>query len=174
MPKAPSAFEIEAAMAALKRAHDRLVDQSLIRDESEISTALDMSWAEVDDILARLLRAASWCGGMAEEADARAKQAASRSGRYKEREKVLRQEIADLMQILGRKQFATGDISCHLNSGVRGVRVTDRLALDEKYLSEHSLPTPNIRAIRADLEDGVIVEGAELSNAQPFLVIQKG
>ena len=97
----------------------------------------------------------------------------AREERFDERGRVLRQQIMDLMQTLGRKRFTAGDIGCRINPGIPSIQVTDQTMLDKKYFNEPPLPTVSKRALRADLEQGVVVEGAILSNASPYLILER-
>lgn len=173
MTKAPSAFAIEAALSALKNARDQIANDDLDMDELELSAALAETSDQVDDILARLLRAAEFCGSMAEEANQRATMIKEREARFDRRAAVLRQQVLDLMQTLGRKRFAAGDIGCRIAPGIASVRVTDQTLLDKKYFNEPPLPTVSKRALREDLVQGVVVDGAVLSNPSHFLVIER-
>jgi hypothetical protein len=173
MTKAPSAFEIEAALATLNRVREQLVNEELEIDEMELSASLAAQEDVVDDILKRLIRAAQFCGSMAEEASQRAIMIKAREARFDARAAVLRQQITDLMLTLDRKHFVAGDIGCRINPGVPGVRVTDHTLLDRKYFNDPPPPTVSKRALREDLVQGVVVEGAVLSNPEAFLILER-
>lgn len=170
--KPPSAFAIEQAMAVLNQARERILTDDAIDDELTLARELDDASADVQDILGRLLRASVHCSDMAFVAAQREADLKQRKDRYLARMKVLRQEATDLMLSLGSKKVSFPDLSAAINPGRQSVIVSDMSRLPEKYKEVSTSILPNKAEILADIMQGVVVEGAELRNPQPYVTIR--
>lgn len=165
MPDAPSAWRIEKALAAWNeaRGHYQLdgVEEMFIEGTSDIKA-----------IIASLVRGAESDGAMAGVCQAAMAGNATRMKRFESREAKKREIILQLMDILGMKSEDFGDVSVSMSPGMSSVVITDEAALPAEYVTEKTVRTPDKRAIKADLEQGVVIEGACLSNAVPFITIR--
>jgi hypothetical protein len=170
--KAPSGWRVETAMSAWQSARARLLDEDpdLARDEAALTELLGEAEGDVKDVLARLVRAALHAEQMQDLAFIRAAQLKSRGERFAKRADQMRAVALAIMEALGEKRFNQPDFSITVAKGRTSVVITDEDAAAKAY--PHVTIKPDRKAIRADLEQGVVVEGAFLSNGMPTLQIR--
>jgi hypothetical protein len=87
----------------------------------------------------------------------------------------MRATLLDLLQFLG-DEYKGGlhlpDVDVDFRkSPVRAV-VASAAELPDEYVTVETVRGPKLAAIKADLEQGVVIPGASLSNAQPVLVVR--
>jgi hypothetical protein len=172
-PRAPSGWQIERAMSAWQRLRASLLDDpDLIADEAVIAAALTAAEAQDPrDLLDRLIDAAVWTRLRAEEADALADDMTARRDRYAQRLDWLKQTIEALMTELDIPKRRASLGQTYFGGATQSVVITDEQALADEYV--RITREPNKTAIRADLDQGVVVEGAVLSNPHRPLVVRK-
>jgi hypothetical protein len=172
--KAPSGWKIETALSAWQSARARLLDEDsdLARDESALTELLGEAEGDVKDVLARLVRAALHAEQMCEMAEGRAEQIATRAKRYEARGIQMRAVALAMMEALGAKRFEQPDFTMTLAKGRASVVITNEAAIPSTYMRVKTEKTPDKAAMKADMDQGVVIEGAFLSNGMPQLRIK--
>jgi len=163
---APSAWTIQSVLAIAHATLARMeAEGTLSTDEADLAATLREEVPEVDTLILRLLRAAA-------EADADARAILQRTRALDEREKRFirqnREYRADeygILDVLGLSKWRHAEYSVSLSAGRPGVVVTDEAALPDAYTKIERVP--DRAAIKAALEAGEVVPGAELANAMP-------
>jgi hypothetical protein len=84
----------------------------------------------------------------------------------------LREQMAVAMMEGNTGPIKDAAVSLSARIGPRRVVISDELALPNGYLKAKTTYTPDKDAIRAELEAGRPVAGAQLSNGQPMLTLR--
>ena len=167
---APSAWTIQAVMAIANATLERMAqDGTLDTDEAALMEALREGGADVHELLVRLLRARG-------EADANMKAIADRMEamrgrveRFHRQAEEYRAAAYSILDALGLTKWRNAEFSASVSPGRPGVIVTDEAALPDRFV--RVVRQPDKAAIKAALEQGEVVEGAELSNGLPQMRI---
>lgn len=172
MMDAPSGYRVEQALSAWHSARSRLLteDADLAHDEAALSELLGSEEGDVRDVLARLLRAACMATLMANSAGEMANEIKARQDRYKRRADSMRGTAFAIMDALGERRLELPDLTASIRAGTPSVIITDEAALPAEYI--RITKAPDKAAILADLKQGVVVEGAQLSNGIPSLAVR--
>lgn len=172
-PRGPSPMTIELCIAAWQRARAHLAgDPDLADDENAISNALgaDPGAMHPDDLIRRIVRAIAFATMRRVEAKRMTGTYRARDQRYAKRLTALRGELLDLMQILRYPRFMALEGTVSVARGAPSSVITDEQAIPMQYVTMKRVL--NLQAILDDLKQGVLIEGAYLSNAAPKLVIK--
>lgn len=167
-----SAFRIEQAMAAWQSARSRLLadDADLVHDESALADLLGPEEGEIETILARLLRAARHAKSMSDGAAELIEDMQARKSRYARRNEALRGTAFAIMDALGKKKTELPDITASVRAGQPSVIITDENSIPDIYVRiERKIDRATILSA---LKSGLTVDGAELSNSGPSLMIR--
>lgn len=168
MSIAPSAWTISAAVAAAQSALHRLEAAGDIdTDEAAALDVLDREAPEIDDVLARLLRAMDEAKHNAKAADARIDALAQRSDRYRRQAEEYRRTVFAILEALGVRKWRGAEFTVSVADGRPSVVITDADALPSRFV--RTKVEPDKAALKAALEAGEIVCGAMLSNSLPTL-----
>lgn len=168
---APSAYQIEQAMAAAMAAAARIqADGAEATDEAELLAALAAEGAPIDDILTRLIRAAMEADALAEAATARIEAITERRARFRNHRDTWRAAAFAVMDALGLKTLKAADFTASVSAGRPAVIVTDEAAIPADYVKTTTVIDK--AALAAALRQGEVVPGAELSNPIPSLTIR--
>ena len=172
--KAPSAWKMEQAFAALQSARARIAQDGELIDDAT-GEILDVSRIEGDAValLHQTLRAAAEADAMAKLADARMDDLKARRDRYKARSEALRGAAFAAMDVLELQRVELPDLTASMARGVPQVVITDETALPDAYV--RIVPeqrAPDKTAIAASLKQGIVIPGAELSNSLPRLMLR--
>jgi hypothetical protein len=173
--RAPSAWQLEHAMSAVEQLRARYAaDPDLLEDEMVVATALAKADAEqtAAKLLDQAIDALIWIERREAEAETLRKEMTARRDRYRDRAAQVRALIGDLMGGLEierrRAKLATASIS----EGQAGLILTDEQLIPDEYWKTPErvlMRTP----LKDDLEQGVVVPGAVLSNPSPVLTIRR-
>ena len=98
------------------------------------------------------------------EADELSKAMAARKARYKQRGEMLRRELLDILLLLGRPRFVATEGTVSVRTIPGSLVITDEELIPDAYMIEKVVRTPDKRALEADLAQGVVIDGATLSN----------
>lgn len=172
MAEVPSDWKIMQALAAWRDARNRLLGADLWADENELGVLLETEGGNVSEIVHRLLRAALNCMDMAEAADRRVDELTARRDRYKARNESLRTTALQLMETLGEKRFVFPDVTATIRAGRVGVKIIDLTAIPTEYKRTTTEVAPDKAKLLADLNEGVVIDGAELSNGAASITIR--
>jgi hypothetical protein len=173
-PHAPGPLTIERCVAAFQRVqHALTADDELAADEAPLADiyAADPNILSPDQLLCRFIAAIAFAEARADEVKAFAAGMAKRSARYTARANAMRGELLEVMLALERRSFTGSPFgTASVKAGLGAARVLDEAKLPEEYWRVKR--EVDRAALRADLRQGVIVEGAELSNPMPVLAIK--
>jgi hypothetical protein len=171
----PSPDAIMRCIAAVQRAQAALAnDDELASDEQVLALALDFdpTMLRPDDMLRRTVEAIVSAEDQAELAERKARQMKARQARYEARAMVFRTEMLDMMLALERARFTGsphGTVS--VIPGRPKPHIPDESRLPEEYFRTEIVRTLDRRELLDDLKQGVVVEGATLTNGPPYLRI---
>lgn len=182
MPRAPSAWQIEQAVAAYQRAlatlssnaegGGRQLTNDFVADEQVILHTLDGEPVEHPlKLLEHVIDACAWATIRAEEADTMHKAFRFRRDRYLARRDLLKQLTFDLFEILGERARSGQLASAHLATSKPGVVIIDEQLLDDRFVQIKRIP--NKTTIRQALDDGEVVDGAVLSNPATIVAVRR-
>jgi hypothetical protein len=163
----PNAWQVEQAMSAWNSARERLAAET---GEDDISALLRDETQDVNDILARALRAADEAKRNAQAAKDRMADIKARADRFARQEEALRSLAFSIMDVLGERKFALPDLTASIRPGQPSALIVDPDAVPDEYVKVTR--APDKAAILADLKQGVVIAGAELSNSMPSLQIR--
>lgn len=172
-PPVPSSWQLERAVSAwqqLRELYDS--DHALFEDEEVISAALaDGEITHPDVLLERAIDALVWVERREVEADDLRRDVIARRDRYRARAVTIRKVIEDLMRALEMKSRRAKWGAASIAMGRPSLVLTDEQLVPAEYFKvERTLMrTPLID----DLEQGVVVPGAVMSNPAPVLRIRK-
>lgn len=168
----PSGYRIEQAMSVWEAARERLLSGELAQDEAALTEILGAAEGEVDDVLARVLRAVVFAEDMEEAAAERAKAIAARKQRYAQRGEYLRGVAMAIMDVTGKRKAELGDLTASVTSGRQVLRITDADAIPDKFVEVVTERKPDKAVLLSTLKAGEAVEGCELSNGSPSISIR--
>jgi hypothetical protein len=161
----PSAYTIERVVATWQRSREALLaDRELANDEQAIIRQLDVDPETVhpDALIERLVRAIAFTTGRREETKAFELMLAERRRRYEKRLEDMRTDLFTLMQLLEYRSFPALAGTVSLRKGAPSVLVTDEEAIPDEYKKVKKYVQK--KKLLDDLKQGVLVEGAFLSN----------
>lgn len=168
---APSAYQLEQAMAVLLSARERLLTEEpdLADDDKLFQDMLD---GETDalDVLRRVIRASIEAKALAQAAQARIDEIRERKERFMRRSDALRGMAFAAMDALGLRKMEEGDFTASLRPGQPAVVITDETRLPEAFVRVKREPDKAL--ISAALKAGQNVDGAELSNGMPTITVR--
>jgi hypothetical protein len=171
--RAPSAWAVEQAMAALLQARERLLAEAPDITEDE-KLLLDSIEGEADGdpfaVIDRLVAAAIHAADMAEIAHVRATELAERKARFKRRNEQLRAILLDMISALDIKRIERPTYTASIGQGPAKVIVTDDTALPNNLM--RITRAPNLSAIADALKAGEQIDGATLSNPPMRLTLR--
>lgn len=168
---APSAWTISAAMAAAQSALSRLeASGDVDTDEAAALAVLREEAPDIDDVIARLLRARGEARAYAEALDARVDDLTQRRDRYARQSEEYRRTVFAIMDALGVRKWQSAEFTVSVSDGRPGVVITDESAIPPKYFR----PRVEIdrTEIRRALEAGETVPGAEIANGMPTMTVR--
>ena len=171
--KQPGVYAIQAAMTAMLRAKERLLqlDETIADDERLMLDLIDGE-AEGDPfaVIDRLVAAAVEAADLAELANVRATELAERKARFSRRNERLRGVVLDMLEALGVTRLERAQYTASIGNGPAKVIVAEDAVLTDEYV--RITRTPNKTAIGDALKTGEIIEGAVMSNPQPRLTLK--
>lgn len=171
MQSAPSGYQIETVLAAWNDLRARLIEADP-EDAPELADLLNNENSNVDDMLARLIRAVVHSDGLIKLATSRIDDIKHRRERYENRSAGLRGTVLQLMEVTGRRALDLGDVTAYVRPGREAVVITDAALLPAEYVRTKTETMPDKVKIGADLREGVVIDGAMLSNPMPTLTIR--
>jgi Siphovirus Gp157 len=172
-PRGPSPYTIEQCVSAWQRARAQLAgDPDLADDENAISAALGAfpGVQHPDEVIRRIVRAVMFATTREAEAKVLTGTYRARQARYAKRLAVLRGELFDLMSIMNYSQFKAMEGTVSIARGRPSAVITDEEKIPMKYVK--MIREINRTALKDDLQQGVVIEGAYLSNAGQVLKIK--
>jgi hypothetical protein len=172
-PRVPSGLQLERSVSAWQQLREiYAADPGLADDEEVIRAALaDSETMHPDVLLDRAIDALVWIERRETEADDLRREVIARRDRYRARSETIRGIIESLLTALELKSRRAKWGAASMAAGRPSLVLTDeQLVPDQYFKTERTLMrTPLID----DLEQGVVVPGAVLSNPHPVLRIRK-
>ena len=168
----PSGYRIEQAMSVWEAARERLLSGELAQDEAALTEILGEAEGDVEDVLARVLRAVVFAEDMEEAAAERARAIAARKQRYAQRGEYLRGVAMGIMDAIGKRKAELADLTASVTAGRQVVRITDADAIPDKFVEVVTERKPDRAVLLSTLKAGEAVEGCELSNGSPSISIR--
>ena len=160
---APSAWTIQAAMAAAQSALSRLqATGDVDTDEAAALAVLAEEAPDVDVVITRLLRAMGEANGAAGMVDGRINALEMRRDRYHRQADEYRRTVFAILDALGVRKWKSAEFTVSVTDGRPGVVITDESALPDAFVRVER--TPNKTAIKEAMERGEVVPGAEMTN----------
>jgi hypothetical protein len=174
-PAVPSAWSLERAVSAYQQIRAALdADPDLEADEAVINAALAAADAQHPEaLLERLIDAAVWMQRREDEADELRKEVTARRDRYATRRETIRLTITELLEVLDKKSHRGRLGLASVVMAPPSVVITDDEALPDEYVRIAIARSPNKTLIREDIDNGVVIPGATLSNSAPILRIKR-
>lgn len=170
--KVPSGYVVQQVLSAWQSARARLMDADPDLDEAALDEILGPKTGDVEEILARVLRASLEAKDLAEAAGRRRKFITERERRFDAREESLRGLAFALMDTLGKRKFELGDVMARVQQGRDKVEITNVDDVPDAYCEIVVTRKPERTMILADIKAGRPVPGAKLSNGMPYIVIK--
>jgi hypothetical protein len=172
MNDAPSGYRIAQALAAWQSARARLLaeDSALEHDQAALDELLGAESGDVEDVLARLLRAARDAKAMAESTAGLIEDMQARKARFARRNEAFRATAFAVMDALGRTKMELPDITASIRAGQPSVQITDEDAVPDLYVE--TVRKIDKQTIASVLKSGGEVPGAVLSNSLPSLSLR--
>jgi hypothetical protein len=172
--KAPSAWQIERAFAALTQVRDRLLaEDATLPEDQRLWQDMIEGEAEGDPlaVIDRVIRAAIDAEMLADLAHVRKTELSEREARFKRRCEQFREVAFRLLDALEIRHRETPDFTAWIGAGRQRVIITDDTKLPESLVRVKREPALSL--IAAGLKAGEQIEGAALANGGPSLTIRK-
>ena len=168
---APSAWTIQAVMAIANATIERMAREgTLDTDEAALMEALREGGADVDGLLVRLLRAMVEARVNSDALEKRITDMETRQQRFNRQYEEYRAAAYSILDALGLTKWRNAEFSVSVSAGKPGVIVTDEAALPDRFV--RVVRSPDKAAIKAALEQGEVVDGAELQNSIPTMTVR--
>lgn len=172
--KPVSSYKIEQAMSAWLSARARLLndDADLARDENALTELLGDETADVESILARLLRGALHAEAMAAAAGEQVENLKSRQVRFKARGQAMRSTAFEVMEAVGRSKVELPELTASIRKGQQSAMIVDEAAIPDIYVEIVETRKIDRAVILSTLKSGQDVPGCLLSNGLNSLTIR--
>ena len=171
--KIPSAFQIEKALSLWNAAKSEVLDEELDGDTRTLVELLGGDYQDPSTLLRQVIRGAIYNDDMASMCEQWIDRGTERLKRFQARRDRLRKVAEQLSEVLGEPKINEHDFDTGFSAGREFVHVTDIDALPSEYKVTTANVAPDKRKIAADIKQGVVIEGATLSNAPPVFFIRK-
>lgn len=152
---------VRATLANLEAAGDT--------DADDLAALLSEEVPELDALVLRIVRARQEALANESAVYKRIDDLNTRRQRYGRQAEALRSLLFSILQTLGLPKWRHAEVSISLSPGRPGVVITDEAALPDDLVRVKR--EPDKAAIRARLEAGETVAGAELRNTMPIMRI---
>jgi len=164
-----NAWQLQQAIFALRSGAQRLLET----DEDlhvSLPDELPEEVAAVRNAVVAVARQAREAKALHEMAKKMAQETADRARRFEHRAEQLRGLVFAAMDALGTAKIEAPDVTLSLRAGSPAVVITDETKIPDEYWKVTR--TVSLSAIRDDIKQGVVVEGAEMQNGMPSLIIK--
>jgi hypothetical protein len=168
----PSGYRVEQAMSVWTAARARLLadDSGLEHDEAALDELLGAAEADVEQVLARLLRAARDAKAMAEASAGLIEDMQARKARFARRNEAFRATAFAIMTALERSKVEMPDLTASIRAGQPSVQIVNEEEIPDLYV--HMERRIDKQTIASVLKSGGEVPGAALSNSLPTLSLR--
>ena len=172
--KVPGGYKIEQALSSWMSARARLLseDAELAHDGAALTELLGTEDGNVQDILARLLRAAVHATSMASAAADQIEAIKGRQDRYKRRAEAMRSTAYAVLDAIGQVKVELPDLTASIRKGTQSAMIVDEAAVPDIYVEVVTTRKIDKAVILSTLKAGQDVPGAFLSNGLSSLTIR--
>ena len=162
-------WQLQQAIFTLKTGAHRLAQED---PDLTVSVAEDLpeELAAVQNAVIAVARQAREARAMAEAAKAMADETAGRAARFMRRHDAMRGVLLAALDALGTRKIEGPDVTVSLRAGTPAPVITDEAQIPDAYW--RTVRTLDKAALREDLKQGVVVDGAELANGLPSVTIR--
>lgn len=168
---APNAWQLMQVVSIAQATLLRLVQSGAVdSDEEALLDALRPEVPEVDDVLVRLLRAMGEAKANGDAVAERVRDLNARSARAARQAEEYRSAVYAILDALGMTKWRHAEFTVSVSAGRPGVAITDVDALPAGYV--RVTRSPDKAAIKAAMEQGEVIPGAEWQNSIPTLTIR--
>jgi hypothetical protein len=136
----------------------------------DINELLPEETAAVQDAIVGVLRAAKEADALSSAAAAMELDIAQRKVRFRVRTERLRGIAFAAMDALGIKKMELPDMTVSIQAGRPSLQITDEKTIPDQYWRVKRELDRTL--IASELKEGVVIEGAELSNSMPHIVVR--
>jgi hypothetical protein len=174
--RGPGPTTIMRALEAWHEARQTLAASADIEtDEGAIMAALDADPTALspDQLLGRVCRALTVCLLRVDESEELAAIMHARQLRYVARAATLRTEAYQLMQIFEKRVFHAPEGTFSFRKGTDSALITDEGLIPDEYWEVVQVRKLDRAKLLEDLADGLVIEGAALSNGAPTLAFRR-
>lgn len=170
----PSAWRVQQIVSLARQTLDSLreIHGLVIEDEDEALAALAEEGVDVETVLSMLGRAALDAKADVEAANARLAALCGRRDRAARREEVLRETLLAALQAVGMQSHKDAEFTASWRHGKPKLLITDETRLPADLITEKITLEPDRQAIRAALDAGELIPGAQLSNGNSILTLR--
>jgi Gp157 protein len=170
----PSPISIEVAMSIAMAALSRLRESNLLdsddTDDAAVLKVLEGHGVEVANLLERVVAAALEAEKLEEACAQRIDDLVTRRQRFAHLGEAWRGTALAMMDALDIKRHRAPEFTLTLGDGLQKVMIEDEAKLPEEYW--RITREPNKIAIKDDLQQGVVIPGAELGIGAPRLIVR--
>lgn len=170
--RTPTPYQIEQAMSVAAHVKARLVadDPEAAEDHRLLADTIDGETGALD-IVRALIRHSIEAQSLADAAKERAAELKARRERFERRVEAARATVLAMLEALDwREKIEEPDFTASISKGRPSVRITDETALPDTVVRIKS--EPDKTAIKAAIDAGHVVPGAELSNGAATLTVR--
>jgi Gp157 protein len=169
-----SGYRIQQALSSWQSARARLLreDAELAHDEAMLAELLGDETENVQDILARLLRAAVHATAMASAAADQIETIKGRQDRYKRRAETMRSTAYAIFDAVGTTKMELPDLTASIRRGTQSAMIIDEAAVPDKFVEIVTTRKIDKAVVLSTLKAGEEVPGCFLSNGLPSLAIR--
>ena len=152
----------------------QLADQLRADLGDDEETLLDTLDGETDilDIADALIREMTEADAMSDAAHAQAQALLTRSGRFAARVEARKKALGALLDATGTKKLERPQATVSRRAGAISVRITDEEAVPTQLCTIKTIRTPDKKSIRAMIEAGEAVPGAELVRGEDGVTVR--
>lgn len=170
--RTPTPYQIQQAMAVAAAVKERIIadDPEAVEDYKLLADMIDGE-SDALDIVRALIRHSIEAQALASATKARIDDLKARRDRFERRVETARNTAFAMLEALEwREKIEEPDFTAAIGKGRMSVQITDEALLPERLVRIKR--EPDKTAIAAELKDGDVVPGAELSNGGAVLVVR--
>lgn len=171
---APSAYAIEATVVAWQRLRAQLMRDNPEMDQETLDDITGREAADIETIQVRLVRARQEKRRFIAAIKADRDELAARSARFEREVERINAALMGTMIATGRKTAVLPNATITITTASARPRITDETKIPEQYVTTETVTVRKVNtpALYNDLIDGLVVDGAELSNPIPHITVR--
>jgi hypothetical protein len=163
-------LQIAIVTSAIRSRVAELTQADEETDAAALLATIARDVPEASDIIAALVRAIDEAETAMEGVASRMQALATRQKRHRAKIDTMRGLLLTVMEAAGQTKWRHPEFTVTVSNGRPGVLITDEAVLPEWFVEVERKPKKD--AIKRDLEQGLSVPGAELSNGFPTITVR--